>query len=162
MLVGYNMAQNRSEDVNGLDEKLRRYLEQTMPGWTHERVEPLAKSENVLIQFWSSSNRRVKVSILVHKSTAEAKDVLQQHAKYSSDNESLRDLGDEAYATRSSDVAFRRGSLTIYLTAIANVDADADAQTLTQTQRSDRERSEMRRLSREFAKQVAMAIDSPN
>ena len=61
--------------------------------------------------------------------------------------------------SRSSDVALRRGNLTIYLSTIANVDADSDAQALTQGQRSERERSETRRLSIEFAKQVARAID---
>jgi hypothetical protein len=160
LLVSQALAQNLA-DVSRLDEKLKRQSEQTLPGWTHQRVEPFGQSENVLIEFWSSSNRRVKVSILFHTSVEEAREVLQRHAKYLSNKEDLRDLGDEGYTSSSSDVAFRRRNLTVYVRTMVDVDADADARNLTQTQRDEREKSEKQRLSKEFAQHVAKAIDAP-
>jgi hypothetical protein len=55
-------------ELDRLDEKLVRYFEKEMPDWKHKRVEPIAGSKDVLIQFWSFSNRSAKVSILLHES----------------------------------------------------------------------------------------------
>jgi hypothetical protein len=163
ILLGLVCAQ-ASAELDRLDEKLTRHFEKAMPNWKHERVEPIAGSgDNVLIEFWSFSNRKVKVSVLLHKSVAEAEAVMQNHAKYSFNKETLIGLGDEGYASGygSSDVAFRRGKFTVYVSTTADVDADADAQDFTQGQRSEREKSEMQRWSREFAQQVVTAMAAP-
>jgi hypothetical protein len=163
ILLGLVCAQ-ASAELNRLDEKLTRHFEKAMPNWKHERVEPIAGSgDNVLIEFWSFSNRKVKVSVLLHKSVAEAEAVMQNHAKYSFNKETLIGLGDEGYASGygSSDVAFRKGKFTVYVSTTADVDADADAQEFTQGQRSEREKSEMQHWSREFAQQVVTAMDAP-
>jgi len=60
VLLGQSFAQDPSE-LDRLDTKFSQYFESIMPGWKHERVEPVMKSENVLIEFWSFSNRKVKV-----------------------------------------------------------------------------------------------------
>ena len=161
LLIGQIVAQGGS-DLDKLDEMFSRYFEKVMPAWKHERVEPIVKTENVLIQFWSFSNRKVKISIIPRKSTEEARDVLHRYAKYESKKEQLTDVGDEAYASGYgfSDVAFRRGRLTIYVRATADVDSDPDARTLSQSERFEREKSEMRRLSREFARHAVKAIDT--
>lgn len=163
LVLGHAFAQDRSE-LNRLDEKLTQYFESKMPDWKHQRGEPIAGSgDNVLIEFWAFSNRKVKVSILLHKSFEEAQEVMQNHARYSLNKPILTGLGDEAYASGyvSSEVSFRRGKLTVYVSTVADVDADADAQSLNQEQRFEREKSEMQRLSREFAKHVVDALDAP-
>ncbi len=162
-LLSYTSAQDAAE-INRLDEKLTRYFEKTMPDWKHERVEPIAGSgDNVLIEFWSFSNRKIKVSVLLHTSVEDAQEVIKQHARYSLNRETLTGIGDEAYASAyaSALVAFKKGKFTVYVHTNADVDADADAQSLTQEQRTEREKSEMRRLSREFAQHVATAMDAP-
>ena len=163
LALGHAFAQHKAE-LNKLDEKLTRHLEKQMPEWKHERGEPIAGSDDsVLIEFWSFSNRKVKVSILSHDSIVDAQKTMQQHARYSFNKEILTGLGDEAYASGygSSLVAFRRGKLTVYISTTAEVDADADARSLTQEQRFSREKSEMNRWSREFARHVVNAIDAP-
>ena len=74
----------------------------------------------------------------------------------------LKGLGDEAAASgfEGSDLAFRRGRYTVYISSDADVDEDPDARRLSQEQRLEREKSEMRRLSREFAKHVADVLDA--
>jgi len=162
LLVSPALAQNRP-DLDALDEKIKQRFEKAIPGWKHERVEPVTKSENVLIEFWSFGNRKVKVSILPHNSAEEAQQVFKRHERYSLDKEVLKGFGDEAVASGygGSDLAFRKGKYTIYIRAAADVDADPDARGLNQSQRFEREKSEMKRLSREFAKRVADALDGP-
>jgi len=43
----------------------------------------------------------------------------------------------------------------------AEVDSDPDARMMSRAQRGERERSEMKRLSKEFAKHMTDAIDAP-
>ncbi len=162
VLVGQTFAQDLS-DLDRLDTKFSQYFESIMPSWKHERVEPVLKTENVLIQFWSFPNRKVKISIVPHKSAEEAREVLQRFVKYESDRQELRGFGDEAYAWGYGlgDVAFRRGIFTVYVRTRADIDSDPDARTLTQWERFEREKSEIQRLSREFAKQMVSAIDAP-
>jgi len=163
LLLGHAFAQNTLE-LNRLDEKLAQHLQKKMPEWKHQRGEPIAGSgDNVLIEYWSFSNRKIKVSILLHKTVAEAQEAIQNHARYSFNKETLTELGDEAYASGygSSLVAFKRGKFTVYVATNADVEGDADALTLNQEQRVEREKSEMKRLSREFAKLVVDAMDAP-
>lgn len=156
------LAQDQSK-LDALDEKVRRDFEVTMPGWKHQRVEPIVKNENVLIEFWSFANRKVKVSILPHESVEKAREVFNNHQRYSFNKEVLNGIGDEALASGfgSADVAFRSGKYTVYLSAVADVDADADARSLSQSERSKREKSEMVRLSRAFARHLARVLDAP-
>jgi hypothetical protein len=163
LTMGHAFAQ-KSAELNRLDEKLARHLQKKMPEWKHERGEPIAGSDDsVLIEFWSFSNRKVKVSILLHNSVADAQQVIQNHARYSFNKEMLAGLGDEAFASGygSSQVSFRRGKFTVYLSTAADIDTDPDARGLNQEQRFEREKSEMRRWSREFARHVVDAIDAP-
>jgi hypothetical protein len=160
--VSYVLAQDRPE-LETLDQKIQRHFEKVLPAWKHERVEPIVKSENVLIEFWSLANRKVKISILPHNSVEQAKETFKNYERYSINKEVLRELGDEAvaYGYGSSDVAFRRGKYTVYIRAAADIDSDPDARSLNQSQRFERERSEMRRLGREIAKHLADALDAP-
>lgn len=162
LLVSHALAQ-QSQTLDELDEKIKRHFEKALPGWKHERVEPFMKSENVLVEFWSLSNRKVKVSIMSYKSVEEARGVFKNHEKYSPNKELMTGLGDEAVASGygSSEVAFRRGRYNVFISTTADVEADPDARSLNQSQMNERQKSEMRRLSREFAKHVADALSGP-
>jgi hypothetical protein len=152
-----------SSDLEIVKDKVRHHLEFKMPGWKHKRGIPMLGSRDVIEDFWSVSNRVVKISILPHKSPEEAQEVLRRFVKYDRQKEELKGLGDEAYAWGYglSNIVFSRGRFTVYVSTTANVDEDADARSLNQSQRGDREKSEMRRLSKEFAKHMANAIDLP-
>ena len=150
-------------DLDKLDEKFTRHFEKVMPGWKHERVEPIVPTENVLIQFWSASERKVKISIMPHSSGAEARTALENFVKYERNKETLKDLGDEAYAWGYgfSDLVFRKGRYTIFVSTTADIGARPEERTLSQAERFDVMKSEMRRWSREFGKHAANALDSP-
>ena len=114
LLVSSAFAQQSWEDQ--LDERLVQHFKKTMRDWTHERVEPIAGSKDMLIQFWSLSNRKANVSILLHDSVEKAREVIQNHVRYSFTSETLMGIGDEAYSSpgyASSMVAFRRGKFTV-------------------------------------------------
>ena len=98
-----------------------------------------------------------------YKSAQEAREVLRGFLKYESDKEELKGLGDEAYAwgVRRANVVFIRGKFIVYVEAGCNIDADPNAQMLSAQERFEREKTELRRLSREFANHVSTAIDLP-
>ena len=98
-LIGNSTFAHQGWEPDKLDEKLVQYFKKTRPDWKHERVEPITGSENVLIQFWSLSNRKVKVSILLHESVEKARDVMRTHARYAFNLETLTGIGDEAYSS---------------------------------------------------------------
>jgi hypothetical protein len=150
-------------DLDKLDEKFTRHIEKVMPGWKHERVEPIVPTENVLIQFWSASERKVKISIMPHSSGAEARTAIENFVKYERNKETLKDIGEEAYAWGYgfSDVVFRKGRYTIFVSTTADIGARPEERTLSQAERFDLMRSEMRRWSMQFAKHAATALDSP-
>lgn len=150
-------------DLDRLDEKLSSHVDTKMPGWNHRRGEPIAGSTNVLIEIWPSPNRQVNVSIIPHKSPEAARAAMREGVKYERQKEALMGLGDEAYAWgyELANVKFTRGRFNVYVSAGANVYEDLDARTLSEAERRGREYSEMRRLSREFAKHLADAIDLP-
>jgi hypothetical protein len=161
VLLSHAFAQTQA--IDELDEKIKRHLEKSLPGWKYERVEPFMNSPNVLVQFWCSANRKVKISVMPYNSVQEAEEVFKNHRRYSLNKEPVDSVGDDAVASGygSSDVAFRKGKYNVYISTTADVEADPDARDLTQAQIFEREKSEMRRLSREFAKHVAEALTGP-
>lgn len=149
-------------DLDKLDEKLTKHFEKVLPGWSHKRGEPIAKSENILIQFWYSPNRSVKIAISPHGSGNEAREAVRNFTRYER-TEVVWDFGDEAYSWGygASNIVFRRGRFVFFVSSRAVVDADSDARSLSQQQRFEKEKSERRRLSLEFAKHAVNAVDSP-
>lgn len=162
LCLSHAAAQNQ-EDLDRLGDKLSHHLATKMPGWKHKRGEPMLGSKNVIEDFWSLPNRVVKVSVVPHKSAVEARDALLGFVKYDREKEELTGVGDEAYAWGYglSNIAFRRGQFTVFVSTTASVDEDPDARSLSQVERGQREKSEIRRLSREFAKHLADAMALP-
>lgn len=150
-------------ELDQLDTKVSQYLRNALPGWHGRRSNPIEGSRNVLIEFWSFPNRTVKVSVLPRSSVQEAKERMESFVRETAEAQELKGFGDEAFTWGEADsnVVLRKGKYTVYITTIAEVDGDSDARNLTKSQKKERQRSEMRRLSKEFAKHVATAIDQP-
>jgi hypothetical protein len=162
LFVGYAAAQSEP-DLDRLDEKLSRHLEMKMPGWKHKRIEPIQGSSGVLIEAWSGPNRGVKIAVSTLKSAEEARRSLQSFVKDTKEATLLKGFGDEAYVWgfEGSDIVVRRGRHIVYINAGASVDEDPDARALSNSERRAREHSEMKRLTKEFAKHMVDAIDLP-
>jgi hypothetical protein len=162
--VCFNQGQAQAKvDLDRLEEKLSHHIETKMPGWKHRRGESMLTGPNVLTEVWSSPEKAVKIRIVAYNSVQEAREVLRGFLQYESDKEELKGLGDEAYAwgIRRADVVFVRGKLIVYVEAGADIDADPSVRKLSGPERFEREKIEVKRLSKEFAKLVVDAIDLP-
>jgi len=150
-------------DLDRLDEKFAHQLQRELPGWKHERGKPMNGGTTLLIQYWSLSNRKIKIAISPQKSAEEARDRIQNFGKTMKEAVELSGFGDEAYSWgyEGSNIVFRRGKFVVFVSTYAEVESDPDARSLTPEQRNERQRSEVNRWSREFARHMAAAIDQP-
>ena len=162
LIANFAMAQNDLE-LDRLDSKVIQHLEAKMAGWQHRRIEPVQGSTGVIINHWQTAARIVTISIIKYDSAKQAMDTMQPFIKYMRQKEELKGLGTDAYAWGYglSNVVFRRGRFIFHIDTHAAVESDADAQTLSPLEKGVRERSEMRRLSLEFAQHIATAVDQP-
>jgi hypothetical protein len=156
------VAQQQDVDLNQMRDKMTRHMENQMSGWQHRHGSLIQGSKDVVIELWTLPNRIVKISMMERKSVDDARERLSQFAREEGDVQPLHGFGDEAYSwgDEGANIIFRRGKYTIYVTTIADVDRDSDASTLTRQARHARIASEMKRLSKEVAKQAADALDS--
>jgi hypothetical protein len=69
----------------------------------------------------------------------------------------LSGFGDEAFAPERDgpSIVLRRGRFVIYINTIADVESDPDAQILSRVEREARQKAEVHRIGREFAKQLS-------
>lgn len=157
VLVSPTMAQDDGE-LERLADKVTQHIATQMTGWQHKRL--IQPSKDVVIDFWTSPNRIVKISMMQRKSVEEAHDSFVKLPRQEPDTWELKGLGEEAYSWGygGSNIVFRRGKYTVYVSTNAEVDRDADAGALSQEQKSERRISEMTRLSREFARHAAAVI----
>lgn len=143
-------AQVRSPELSDISDEVEHSVKEKMPKWKRNPATPLANNEasvpisereSVLIDQWISGDAVVKVTIMKHPSPGEAAEELQKFISGVNSNGRLHNLGDEAYSwgIRGS-IAFRRGKLTIYVSAVADDVTDEAA------------------LSREFARHVAATL----
>ena len=148
------IGQGRS-DLDLLENRISTHVQSKFQGWTHKRVEPFFPGSDVLVQFWNSPNRTVKIAVAVHQSVDKAKEEVRSFVK-SARGEELRGFGDEAYTLgmESSNIVMRRGRYVIYVNTWAVVEDDADARSLTEPQLRSRQKSEQQRIGKEFARQL--------
>jgi hypothetical protein len=157
------LAQNLSSELSALAEKLERSIGQDMAEWKHERGEPVAKDSDVLIEYWRAPRRMVRIVVVPHRSAAEAKEALQGFAREKNAVKLSQGHGDESYSwgIDTSEVAFRKGRLTIYVSVAADTDRDPESKGLAPADRAKRRDTEQQRLRGEFAKHVTDSIDLP-
>jgi hypothetical protein len=156
-------AAQQDAELDQIGNKLTRFIETKMPGWQHKRGTLIQGSKDVIVEVWTFPNRVVKVSMTRRKSVEEAHERLMIFAQEEGDARELKGFGDEAYSwgDEGSNIIFRRGKYTISVATVADVEHDVDAPGLTREEKRARRKSEMKRLSNELAKHVAVAIDAP-
>lgn len=161
--LGVPVIAQTDAELESVDEKLIRHLETKMPGWQHRRVNPIEGSKKVIINHWQTSTRVVTISIVRYDSAVKAQETMQPFIKYMRQKEELKGFGADAYAWGYglSNIMFRRGRFVISLSAYADVGSDPDGRAISPEQKSERERSEMKRLTEQFAKHVFAAMDTP-
>ena len=144
-------------DLDRLGEKISSQLESRLPGWHYKRVEPFQPSSTILVQGWSSENRIVKVAVAVRQSVEDAKKEIKSFLQFRRDPEQLSGFGDEAFAPErdGSSIVVRRGRYVIYISTVAEIESDADARNLSEVELAARRKSEVKRIGREFAKQLS-------
>jgi len=148
------------DELERLADRVTQEIAIQMTGWQHKRL--IQPSKDVIIDFWTSPNRFVKIATMQQKSVEEAHDNLGRLVSDERDAKELKGVGDEAYSWGygGSNIVFRRGKYTVYVSTNAEVDRDADATALSVEQRSARRVSEMIRLSRQFAGYAVTVIAS--
>jgi hypothetical protein len=156
-------AAHQQTDLDQVGDKLSRYIAVQMPGWQHKRGTPIQGSKDVVVETWTFPNRVVKISMMRSQSVEDARERLMKFAQEETDARELKGFGDQAYSwgNEGSNIIFRKGKYTLYVTTIADVYRDADAPGLSREQKRERRKSEMKRLSKEVAKHAAAAIDEP-
>src|SRR5947209_6727630 len=82
-----------AQDLNVLEDKLTSYLNTQMPHWKHRRAQPIQGSERTLVEFWSFSNRNVKVTVVPYKSQQDAQEAFRGFLKYQIEKEDLKAIG---------------------------------------------------------------------
>src|SRR5438552_2731679 len=137
VLASTAMAQNDAE-LERLDSKVTQHIATQMPGWQHKRL--VQPSKDLIIEFWTFPNRVVKITMMQQKSLEVARENLANFARDERDARELKGLGDEAYSWGygGSNIVFRRGKYTVYVSTNAEVDRDADAAALSQEQKRER------------------------
>jgi hypothetical protein len=154
------VAQEQTE-LEQTGNKLARDMADRMPGWQHRRGNLIKGSSGVVVEIWTLPNRIVKVSMMKRDSVDDAREKLAKFAQEEGGLHELKGFGDEAYAwgDDGANIVFRRGKYTIYITTIADVDRDSDSSALSPQERHARKASEMKRLSKQVAKEAVDALD---
>ena len=155
-LVSVTLAQGKP-DLDRLDEKIRSQIELKLPGWRHKRLPPFGGTSTVMDQTWSSGNRIVTVAVAVRQSVEDAKKEIKSFLQGRREPEQLSGFGDEAFAPErdGSSIVLRRGRYVIYISTVADIEGDADARNLSEVELAGRRKSEVKRIGREFAKQLS-------
>lgn len=150
-------------DLDQTADKVARGMAAQMPGWQHKRARLIQGSRDVSVEIWTLPNRVVRVSMMLRRSPEDARERLKAFVAEEPEASELKGLGDEAYSwgDGGANIIFRRGKYTVYVSTIADIDKDADAVGLTAEQKSERRKHEMKRLSKEVAKNATSAIDAP-
>ncbi|MCM3870973.1 MAG: hypothetical protein ND895_09815 [Pyrinomonadaceae bacterium] len=113
---GFSNAQKLSPEMVALGIKLDRAFDRHMRGWTRERIVPVYPGENVLIENWTRSDRRVRISFVPHQSNEAASNAFANFASSSSPKTAVNNIGNEACQWgHANDIVFRRGHVTVFI-----------------------------------------------
>jgi hypothetical protein len=139
---------------------IERAIKENHPEWKLERIEPIVKTENVIIDQWRFDDSSVRVSFVPHKNANDAKEAIEDFRKYMKCNEEIQDLGDGGcwFGGHGTELAFRRGRITVYISSAIEMSLDPYVDNVMDPK--DRF-TETRKLSKELAQHAAKAIDSP-
>jgi len=173
LVLAGHQAQAQSE-LDRLSDKITSLVEAGEAGWTCKRGEPMGDQSALLVGCHTSAPHRrfpsitfhprsISIYVSPHDSVEEARRGLQRLAKQNArEYQPLNDLGDEAYGwgMDQADIVMRKGRFILWLHANSWVADDPDAQALSSDERNARRKSERLRLTPEFARYAAAALDS--
>lgn len=132
----------------------------SMAGWTRERVRPIEGSEGVLVDVWSSAGRRVKVSVIHHRSEADAVETMRRLASGGM-AERVPGLADEAYSHGyGGEIALRKGALTASVSAVTDIDRLLPA--IEGEEMAALKKAEHIALNKNFARIIAAVLTDPS
>src|SRR5256885_9971131 len=92
------LAQSGLAALEGFAKATEQLIQHEKPGWKFKRIEPIAGSEGVIIDQWSFPRGSVRVSIIVHKSVAEAREAVQDLARTMRAERLTSGIGEEGYS----------------------------------------------------------------
>lgn len=144
-------------DVDRLAEKIAKQLEPKLTGWRYRRVEAFQPSSTIVVQSWYTPTRVVSVKVAIRETDEDANKEIKSFLQFRSEPQELTGFGDEAYATERDyrSIVMRKGRFVIYINPVAYVETDPDAQTLSKAELETRNKSEVERLGKEFAKHLS-------
>lgn len=151
-------CQNISPDLQRMAEHIEQRIKENHPEWKLQRIEPIVKTENVVIDQWRFRDSGVRVSFVPHKNASDAKEAMEFFAKFMKCHEEIRDLGDGGcwFGGDATELAFRRGRITVFISSAVEMSLDPYVDKVMDPK--DRF-IETRKLSQEFAQHAARAID---
>src|SRR5215218_1573321 len=69
-------AQTVSSRLTVVREDAKLLISEKKPDWKHDPGKPMPGSEDVIIDFWSYEDKVIKVSVIEHKSAADAEQTM--------------------------------------------------------------------------------------
>ncbi len=118
----YCNAQKLSPGMVELGVKLDKTFDRHLRTWTRERIVPVYPGENVLIESWKASDRRVKIAVVPYPSNEAASKALSDFTRHQSTKATVSSIGAEAWIWGySNDIAFRRGSLNVFIGSVVEL-----------------------------------------
>lgn len=153
-------CQNISPDLQRMADHVERTILEKHPDWKLERIEPIVKTENVIIDQWRFGDSGVRVSFVPHRNAKDAKEAIEGFRKYMKCKEEVRDLGDEGcwFGGTGSELAFRRGRITVYISSAVQIGLDPEIDQVMDPKESIAER---KKLSKQLGQHAARAVDAP-
>jgi hypothetical protein len=146
--------------MDKLAEALEQLVKEKHPDWTLERIEPVYKGENVIIDQWSGPKMAVRISVVPHKSASDARDALQNLARNMKAEPLSLGLGegDYSWGFGECETAFRKDRFTVYVSAAVSEDDDPESAALSDEEKSQKKSLSQKKLSQEFARHASTAL----
>jgi hypothetical protein len=149
-------AQELNPQLTEVSNALECLRKRDMPQWKRERVEPLTGGKDVLIEYWSSCGRRVKLSFMPYATETAAAKVIQEFA-VSEKVKRVEGIGDEAYAWGYSDaIGLRKNNLLVWVSTVSL--GDPILRGLEQSELLEYEREDERKVNKSFARILSQML----
>lgn len=142
----YLIDGKKSAELVNIENRLVNSVQNKLPDWTHEAIEPIKGSVEVGIHHWKLNEKVVAVTITRFPSVSEA---LQSIRGFAADMKGTAEppyAGEEQYSFPYHQIVFRERQLTVNIVARSNVSDDVG------------DVDEERQLFLQFARYVSDAI----
>ncbi|HXD34049.1 MAG TPA: hypothetical protein VN643_23225 [Pyrinomonadaceae bacterium] len=131
----------KSGELSDVDTRLVALVQEKLPDWNHETIEPMLNSPQVAIHRWTFRNKEIRVTIVDHGSIEVAKNGIRKFVVASHGIAESPDAGDEQYSTRDrGSIVLRKRHFTVNMNATATDEKDE------------------KKLLKEFARYIGSAI----